>query len=418
MRVEIVAVGSELLNGDLRDGHTARLGAFLRGLGLGLRWGQVVGDELATVVEALRIAGQRSDLVLVSGGLGPTGDDLTMDAASVVTGRPLCEDPHTLRRIRERYERLGRDMPPPVAKQALIPEGAYALDNREGTAPGVRLVHDGATYFFFPGVPRELEALVDDHLRPWLDAHAPVRPRRSHTFKTYGKTESGTAALLEGMAVDPRLTVAYRAHFPSIQVTLHVNDDAGDAGQALLDRAAQDVRARLGRYIFSEHGDVDFPQAVAAQVAAHPARPTVAVAESCTGGLVASMITAVPGVSAWFHEGVVTYANAAKTRLLGVSEDLLTQHGAVSEAVARAMAEGVRRRAGTTLGLATTGIAGPAGGTPDKPVGTVHVAMATEDTTVHRLLRLPFDRERNRVVTAWTALELVRRWSARDADHS
>ena len=238
-----------------------------------------------------------------------------------------------------------------------------------------------------------------------------MRPRRSHTFKLFGKTESATAALLEDLSPDPRLQVAYRAHFPEIQITLHVDEADPAVGRDLLHSLAADVRHRLGPIVYTEDPSIGFPDAIAQVMARHPASPTVALAESCTGGLIGKMITEVPGVSAWFLEGLTTYSNAAKTRLLGVDSALLAEHGAVSEAVVRAMAEGVRRRSGARIGLATTGIAGPGGGSPDKPVGTVYIAMATPAKTTHRLLQLPFDRERNRVVTAWAALEQLRRWA-------
>jgi len=418
MRIEFIAVGSELLNGDLVDTHTARLGRMLRSLGLGLNQGQTVADEHDDLVAALRAATQRADLVLVSGGLGTTVDDLTMEAASAMTGQELVEDRPTLARIQARYAALGRPLSDAIARQALVPSGAAALNNPVGSAPAVRLRHEGTTLFFFPGVPREFEALVEDHLRPWLDANAPVRPRRSHTFKTYGKTESGAAALLEGMDADPRLKIAYRAHFPSIQVTLHVEDDDLEAGDRLLTEAAHQARQLLGPLVHSEDPQVGFREAVAAAVAAHPASPTVAVAESCTGGLIGKMITDVPGASRWFLEAAVTYSNSAKIRLLSVAPDTLERHGAVSEEVARSMAEGVRLCAGADVGLATTGIAGPGGGSADKPVGTVHIAMATADQTTHRLLHLPFDRERNRTVSAWAALELLRRWALRPVSPS
>ena len=179
MRIEFIAVGSELLNGDLVDTHTARFGRLLRSVGLGLGQAQTVPDDLPVLVEALRAATARADLVLVSGGLGTTDDDLTMEAASAMTGQRLIEDAPTLARIRARYTAIGRAFLPALARQALVPEGATALANRAGSAPAVRMQHGGATLFFFPGVPRELDALVDDHLRPWLDAYASIRPRRS-----------------------------------------------------------------------------------------------------------------------------------------------------------------------------------------------------------------------------------------------
>jgi nicotinamide-nucleotide amidase len=194
-------------------------------------------------------------------------------------------------------------------------------------------------------------------------------------------------------------------------VTLHVHDDAPDVAQRLLDDQSAALRARLKAYVYSEAKDLDFAGAVAAAVMKHPESPSVAVAESCTGGLITTLITEIPGVSAWFKQGWVTYSNAAKIDLLGVDPALLNAHGAVSEQVARAMAEGARQRASADVGLATTGIAGPGGGSPAKPVGTVHIAMATGQGTQPRLLTLPYERHRNRVVSAWATLDLLRRWA-------
>ena len=411
MRIEVVAIGSELLNGDLADAHTARFGRLLRGMGLGLQWAQTVADERGSMHTALATAASRADLVLVTGGLGATEDDMTMEVASLLVGKPLVEDAHTLERIQSRYRAMERPFLPALAKQALIPRGARALDNDAGSAPGVCLAHGTATLFFFPGVPSELEHLVARHLVPWLDENAPVRPRHSRTFKTFGRSESGVAQLLEDMPHDPRVTVAYRASFPRIQVTLHVEEADATAAQALLVAQSDALRTRLAPMVFSESHEVDFAQAVVDALMQHPTRPTLAIAESCTGGLISKMVTDISGVSRLFLQGYVTYSNDAKHALLDVPQAMIQAHGAVSEPVARAMAEGARRRAGSTLALATTGIAGPGGGSPEKPVGTVHIALATADGTHHRLLRLPFNRERNRIISAWAALDMARRWA-------
>ncbi|MGB0588714.1 MAG: CinA family nicotinamide mononucleotide deamidase-related protein [Myxococcota bacterium] len=411
MRIEVVAVGSELLNGDLADAHTARFGALLRGLGLGIQWGQTVPDDLEILTTALATASARADLVLVTGGLGSTEDDLTMDAASAMTGRPLVQDDETLARIQRRYEARARPFLPALAKQALIPTGALALSNAAGSAPAVRLTHEDATFFFFPGVPSELEHLVAVHLQPWLDAHPAARPRHSRTFKTFGKTESGIAHMLADLPPDPRVTVAYRASFPRIQVTLHIEEPDPDAAGVLLTHQSDAVRERLAALVYSESHDIDFPHAVVHALLSHDGNPSVAVAESCTGGLITKLLTDVPGASACFKQGWVTYSNEAKSELLGVPLALIEAHGAVSEPVARAMAEGARDRADATIGLATTGIAGPGGGSPSKPVGTVHIAMATPTGTQHRHLALSFNRARNRTLSAWATLDMLRRWT-------
>ncbi len=407
MRVEIVVIGNELLSGDLADTNTARMAGWLRQQGLPVSRGQTVPDEEEAIVAAFTLAASRADLVLVSGGLGPTSDDLTMAAAARWRGRPLIQDDETLAGLRARFAARGFRFTENNAKQALAPKGAELLDNPVGTAPCVRLSHGGTTFFFFPGVPRELERLVADHLAPWVAAHVPVRPLRSAVLKTFGKPESHVAALLGELPGDPRLHVAYRAHFPEIQVTFHVDERDEAAATALLDRLLSHARAALGPLIYSDDKAATIADAVGEALVGRGA--TLALAESCTGGLVAKLCTDVPGASAWLLESAVTYANDAKTRRLGVSEALLAERGAVSEEVARAMAEGARATAGADYAVAVTGIAGPAGGTPDKPVGTVHFAVAGPGGTVHKVRRYPFGRSRNRVVSAWFALDLARR---------
>ncbi len=406
MRVEIVAVGNELLNGDLVDSNTARLARLLRAHGLSVQRSQAVPDTLAAVQGALADAASHADLVLVSGGLGPTGDDLTIEAAARWAGVPLVEDADILARLRERFASRGFPFTPNNAKQALVPAGATPLNNAIGTAPGVRMHHGGATLFFFPGVPHELDRLAADHLVPWLAASGAPRAYRSRAFKTFGKTESQVATLLDGLTADPRVHVAYRAHFPEIHVSLHVTEPDAGAADALLDDLGAKVRDRLGPIVFTEDPGESFAAAIGRLLLARGA--TLATAESCTGGLVGAMVTEVSGASAWFLQGIVTYANAAKVSQLGVPADLIAAHGAVSEPVARAMAEGARRVSGATLAVAVTGIAGPTGGTEDKPVGTVHLALATPEGTRHVMRRFPFDRARNRTVSAFAALELVR----------
>ncbi len=407
IRAEIITIGDELLNGDLADTNTARLGRLLRARGLGFGAGQTVRDEVSEIVAAFALAASRANLVLVTGGLGPTEDDVTIAAAASFAGVGLREDAPTLALIARRLAERGHPMTANNRRQALLPDGADALRNRAGTAPGVLFLVGGTTFFFFPGVPREVDALAEDYLLPWLAERVPAGPRQSHTFKTFGKTESQVATLLDPLPRGPGLRIAYRAHFPTIQVTLHVEDADAAARVSRLQALSSVVRGLLGPIVFSESADGTLAAAVVAQLVRHEA--TLALAESCTGGLATAMLTEVAGVSQVLIEAAVTYSNDAKTRRLGVSQALLAEHGAVSEACARAMAEGIRQSAGSDMGVGITGIAGPGGGTADKPVGTVHIALAAASGTEHRLLNLPFDRERNRRLSAFAALDLVRR---------
>lgn len=407
MKTEIVVVGNELLNGDLADTNTARLGRLMRSHGLAVHRGQCVPDEEAAIVTALELASSRSDLVLVTGGLGPTEDDLTVASAAVWMGVPMREDAATLDALKQRFAARGYPFTPNNAKQALVPEGATVLPNPVGTAPAVRMEHSAATLFFFPGVPRELERLAADYLEPWLAANAPVRAYRSRVLKTFGATESQIATALEVLPRDDRLHVAFRAHFPEIQVSFHVLEPDGAAADALLDGVTRQARELLGSRVYSEDAGTSFAEALGARMLA--AGATLALAESCTGGMAAAMCVDVPGSSRWLREGAVTYSNEAKSARLDVPPELIAAHGAVSEQVAIAMAEGMLARSGATHAVAITGVAGPGGGTPDKPVGTIHFALATADGTTHRKRRLPFDRQRNRLVSAWFALDMVRR---------
>jgi len=407
VRIEILTIGNELLNGDLADTNTARLGGWLRRQGLPVAGGRTVPDDVAVIAEALAAAARVADLVLVSGGLGPTEDDLTMAAAARFAGVGLVEDGPTRSRLEERFRARGYPFTPNNARQALAPAGAEVLDNPVGTAPCVRLTHGATTFFFFPGVPHELERLVADHLAPWIAQHAGARPYHSVLLKTFGRTESQVATLLSALPLATNLHVAYRAHFPEIHVGFHVQDPDAAAARGLLDDVSRAARDALGPIVFAHDAAGTFAGAVAERLGR--AGATLAVAESCTGGLASAMCTALPGASSWFVEGLVAYANEAKARHLGVPTELIAAAGAVSEPVARAMAEGVRARSGATFGVAITGVAGPTGASPDKPVGTVHFALAGPGGTSHLHRRLPFDRERNRVVSAYLALDMVRR---------
>ncbi len=413
MRIDIITIGNELLNGDLADTNTQRFAKSLRKLGLFVGAAQTVVDRVDDIVGAFALAASRSDAVLVSGGLGPTSDDLTLECAARFAGVDLVTHAPTVTRLNERFAARGLRMTDNNLRQAQVPAGADVFDNPVGTAPHVQLQVGTTRFFFFPGVPSELERLVADYLLPWLGEHAPVRRYRSKVFKTFGKTESGVATLLEpggaaqGIRTDPRMHIAYRAHFPEIQVSLHVDEpDEGEA-ERLLEEAAAFVRTTLSDVIFSERSDMGLVEVVAQRLIERG--ETLSLAESCTGGLVAKLCTDLPGSSQWFTEGFVTYANAAKVGRLGVDPATIENEGAVSEAVARAMAEGARRVAGTDWALSLTGIAGPDGGRPDKPVGTVHMALAGPAGVTHLMRRFPFDRDKNRLVAAYQVFDMLRR---------
>jgi nicotinamide-nucleotide amidase len=406
MKAEVLTIGDELMRGEILDSNKSFLSERLLSLEVETRWHTSVADDPSDMRDAFRRAGERSEVVLVSGGLGPTRDDLTIEVLAETFGRKLVLDEPSLAGIRAFFQRFGREMAPNNAKQAYFPEGAEVLPNPVGTAPGCLLEQGDALFFCMPGVPRELKLMMDEQVLPRVAARrgggGVVRAR---LLRTFGMGESNLDEMLRDVTTG-EVTVGFRTAFPDNYIRLVARgDDEAEADQRL-GRAYESVRERLGALIYGE-GEQTLEDAVGALLRRRGR--TVAVAESCSGGLLAQRFTSVPGASDYFVGGVVAYANETKTALLGVSEDLLEEHGAVSEPVARAMAEGVRERLAADFGLSTTGISGPAGGSEAKPVGLVCVALAHAEGTEAGEFEFPFDRERHRQITSSVCLDWVRR---------
>jgi nicotinamide-nucleotide amidase len=408
MRAAIVAIGSELLSTDRLDTNSLRLAAALESHGVELVRKAVVGDDQGAIAAELARAAGEADLVVATGGLGPTEDDVTREAAARAFGRRLVERAEIWEAIERRFAAFGRTPSPNNRRQARIVEGAEALANPRGTAPGQRLDLDGSTLFLLPGVPLELEGFVERELVPWLARRAGGRRIGRRVLRVALRPESEVDQLLAPLYAEAgRAAVTLLASPGEVRVALVAAGEAVEV-EARLERLAARARALLGDALFGEGEGATLEAVVGALLAERGL--TLAVAESCTGGEVCGRITSVPGASRYFPGGVVAYANERKTQLLGVAPELLAEHGAVSEPVARAMAEGVRRSFAAALGVAVTGIAGPEGGSPDKPVGTVHVAVSgPAERSLHRRFRLPGDRERIRRQASQAALELVRR---------
>lgn len=406
MRAAFLAIGSELLGTDRLDTNSLKLTAVLARYGVELRRKAVVGDSVEDIARELRSMIDTSPLVLVSGGLGPTADDVTREAAAVALGRGLHRDEAVLADIGEKFRRFGRVMAEVNRRQAQVIDGAEVLLNRWGTAPGLRLEDKGTTIFLLPGVPREIEGLVEMYLVPWLETHTEGVSRETRVLKVAGLPESELEELI-APAYDEfgreLVTVLSKPAEITIQVT---------AVGPLEERRAHlaKMQARLAELVGSAvYSLEDEPlEAVVGRLLAERGE-TIATAESCTGGLVAERLTRVAGSSEYFEGAVVAYSNRLKQQLLGVPEEVLTVHGAVSEEVALALAEGVRRRLGTTWGLGVTGVAGPGGGTEEKPVGTVHIAVAGPEGSHHRRLRLLGERGRIRWQTSQLLLDMLRR---------
>ncbi|MBU4459879.1 MAG: CinA family nicotinamide mononucleotide deamidase-related protein [Verrucomicrobia bacterium] len=401
---ELIATGAELLIGRTVNTHAQRLGLALAPLGLGLARETTLRDDPDAIAGAVRDALARSTVIFVTGGLGPTCDDLTREALAAALGRGIVPDEPSLAAIRERCARLGQPMTDSRARQAGMLEGAAALSNSVGAAPGQRIELDGGRVLFvLPGPPREFEAILAEHVLPWLRRRFPGAAVAERVLMVCGLGESDVIERFASAGFDPApLELAYCAGPGQLEIRL-----TGTPGsEAVLETAAARAKAALGDNVYAETRE-DLAVVVGRRL--RSAGLTVGTAESCTGGLVAQCITAVPGSSAWFRGAIVAYANDVKERLLGVPAGVLKAHGAVSEPVARAMAEGARSRLGTDIALATTGVAGPDGGTPEKPVGLVWWALADAKGTLSRSRRFPGDRGLIRRWTAQFALDLLRR---------
>ncbi len=412
--IEALSIGDELLSGDTVNTNATFLGQRARALGLVLQHVATVRDRVGEIVAAVRAAAARCDVLLVSGGLGPTTDDLTTRAVAEAAGVEVQLDPEALARLADKFRRFARAMPEANHKQAELPEGGEWLSNPIGTAEGFALELGRCLVFVMPGVPREMRRMMREQIEPRLARRLALVPIARRVYRLLGIGESAVAERVEPIVAAARTRspglaatfLHYRAAMPEVLVILEgTRDEAGHAATAdeLAALDAELVPAMApGVYGI---GEADLPTRVV--LALQRAGQRLACAESCTGGLAAAMLAAVPGASECLEGGVVAYQNRVKQALLGVDAALLAEHGAVSEPVARAMAEGARRSLGSDLAFGITGIAGPSGGTPEKPVGTVHIAVADAERTSHLRLQLRGDRGIVQRSAALWAMKLV-----------
>ncbi len=407
LSAEIIAIGSELLTPDRTDTNSLWLTEKLNGVGVEVKLKTVVGDDDARLEEAIKDALRRSRIVLMTGGLGPTEDDITRKIAARALGRRLLYDEKVLAQIREKFAGWGRKMPEINSRQAMVIEGAEVLDNPRGTAPGLYIEHEGRAVALLPGPPREMRPMFEELVLPKLAAKAgDVRVAR-RILRVAGMGES---------AVDERIAPVYTQYknpqttilFNQSEIEIHLTAQAKTEKDAelLLDGLAGQIEERLGHAIFAFRGE-RMEEVIGLRLAVNGF--TLATAESCTGGLIAQRLTEVPGSSTYFREGIVAYSNDAKVRLLGVPADLIGEYGAVSAPVAEAMAEGARLRAETDFAISVTGIAGPSGGTEEKPIGLVYIALSDDAHTEYRKLLIPGDRQLIRWRSSQAALDLLRR---------
>lgn len=406
MRAEIIAVGSELLTPDRMDTNSLFLTEELNKLGIEVVRKTVVGDHTELLREAFRDALNRVPLIISSGGLGPTEDDLTRETLAELLGRKLHRNEEIVRQIQARFRSFGREMPENNIRQAMVPEGAEILPNPRGTAPGLWIEDGERSVALLPGPPRELKPLFHEEVLPRLERRVSGVRMHHRELRVTGLGES---------LVDARIAPVYK-RFPEVstvvlaspgetQVHLRIWTEDAQHAKKILDEITQGFELALTDRIFSQDG-ASMEEVVARLLTLNNA--TIAAAESCTGGLLAERLTSIAGSSVYFLGGVVCYSNELKTAWAGVPADLIHAKGAVSSEVAIALAQGIRRQVGSTLGVGITGIAGPGGGSEEKPVGTVYIALASAEGVKEKAARFPGDREMIRFQASQVALDLVR----------
>ncbi|MCC6965046.1 MAG: competence/damage-inducible protein A [Nitrospira sp.] len=414
---ETIAIGSELLLGGRMDTNSLFIADRLAACGVELRYKSIVGDELSDIVAVLKTAARRARVVIITGGLGPTIDDLTREAVAQATGQRLSRRKTALDGMIARLAEWGRTPTKSQLRQAMIPAAADVLSNPVGTAPGFVLIWKDTFFAALPGVPREMEPMIHDGVLPrlqaWIGKHKeiPATPVIRRVLHTSGVPESHVDQRLEGLL--PEGTAIQLGIYASpMEVMVSLTGPDKESGPVTIDRLCEEARARLGDIVYGE-GD-DTMESVVGRLLTDQ-HMTLALAESCTGGLIGHRLTQVPGSSSYVDRGIVSYSNRAKIDLLGVPSELMDRHGAVSAEVAAAMARGIRERSGVSVGLSVTGIAGPGGATKTKPVGLVYLGLdgGPNDALTKECRFHGGDRSVIKQRSSQAALDLLRRWLLR-----
>lgn len=409
-RAAILSTGDEITTGKVVDSNSNYLADKLVEAGVDVAAVITVGDVPDRIVWAWQQAIEKADVIISTGGIGPTADDLTTELVAKLAGVDLFFSEDVAENIRRLFASLNRPMPENNLKQARFPKGAEIIANHLGTAPGYRLdldtPHGRKHLIILPGVPREMKPMMEQTVLPWLrEMRGGGEVFLTRAFQTFGISESGLDEAVTGTVAEHEGRLAFRASFPQISLKVTVRGKPNEV-ESRLEELSNRIRSRVGSYVYGE-GDVTMEEVVGKLLKQHG--KTVAFAEACSGGLVSHRLTNVPGSSVYFHGAVLAYADAAKVNLLGVKPETLQLHGSVSEETAREMAAGVRERLGANIGVAVTGIAGPDGGTPEKPVGTAFLALAADGTLVSRKYQLWGNREWIKTLVAQLALDWVRR---------
>jgi nicotinamide-nucleotide amidase len=408
MKIGVLTIGNELMSGRIADANASFIARKINLQGWSVEAIMSVGDDLASIKNRLDYLLSMTDAVICSGGLGPTADDITTSAIAQAFGLPLYTDENVLTYIKDIFTKFNLCWVENNAKQAMFPQGAEVIPNLRGTAPGFLLPVKKKLIFVIPGVPAEAKIMMTEGVIPALRKHFPQNEQyvTKQTIKTFGLSEAAVDDKLKDIDFDSMgVSVGFYPVFPENHIVLIARQKTPEEAQINLQKAQDEVTARLQKLIFS-YGEKTLEEVIAGLLTEK--KLTIAVAESCTGGLITNRLTDVSGSSEYLERGLVTYSNAAKISMLGVPAEVIENHGAVSEETARLMAEGVRKIAGTDLGLSSTGIAGPTGGTKEKPAGTVYIALADAKQTICRHYAFRWDRVRNKHVFSETALMMLK----------
>jgi nicotinamide-nucleotide amidase len=404
MNTFVLTIGDELLSGRTLDTNGAYIGKQLSLVGAPARSRATVGDDVAQIVQTIRQAQSDHDVLIITGGLGPTHDDVTVEAIAQALSVSITTNEEVLKGIKARYSEWNRPMPEGVARMAQVPDGSQVLKNLWGTAPGLYLQSNHRHIFVLPGVPREMRGLLDASVIPIIESLPGLEPVHTRAIATSGISESALAEKLRDLMPpdSSAIKVAYLPGYGGVEMRFTSQKDP-DA----VEKLATQVIERIGLHFVGDATQDDLVGHLARMLMSR--NETIATAESCTGGLIGKLLTDRPGSSEYFLGGVVVYSNEIKQNLLGVPGDTLVQYGAVSAQTAEAMAKGARDRMNATYAVSVTGIAGPGGGTDEKPVGLVFLGLATDQGTFSRQMRLTRDREQNRLRSAYSAIDFLRR---------
>jgi nicotinamide-nucleotide amidase len=408
MKAEIITIGTELLLGQIIDSNSQWIGQRLAEIGVNLYYKATVGDNKERVLDTLKNSINRSDIIITTGGLGPTQDDLTRECIGEALGLELIKDEELLMDIRDYFDKMGHEMADNNIKQAYLPEGAVAIDNPEGTAPGILINQDGKVIVAMPGVPIEMKAMMIETVLPYLKKKfSKGEVIKSRVIKTCGIGESSLEELITDILTEQtNPTIAPLASQGEVKLRLTAKANSEEEADRLINLKEAKLQERIGEYIYGY--DDDNLEGVVAKLL-WDQKLTIATAESCTGGLIGDRLTSIAGSSAYFERGIISYSNQAKMDLLKVKKSTLEEYGAVSSQTAKEMAKGVRNLSKTDIGLSTTGIAGPGGESLEKPVGLVYMAIADKDGVESYRYQFNGSRERVKYMTSQMILNLLRK---------